>query len=50
MKKLLERKKPIENGQEMMVRKKKVKTKSHFRRGLLSMSVRYSLAKVLNKH
>ena len=34
----------------MMVRKKKVKTKSHFRRGLLFMSVRYSLAKVLNKH
>ena len=48
--KLLERKKPLEKGQEMMVRKKKVKTKSHFRRGLLFMSVRYSLAKVLKKH
>lgn len=30
--------------------KEKVKIKSHFRRGLLPMSVRYSLAKVLNKH
>lgn len=45
MKTLLEGKKPIENGQEMMVRKKKVKTKSHFRRGSLFMIVRYGLAK-----